>query len=533
MKIDLRALPRGGNLVPEAPGSTQGYWCTWGAQNFAVDEHTFRVAIGLGDHTAPANALNERNIFDQPGWATDYYRRARSDLYILFDVGWDVPAGADIGPEGRWRLGGLKVAADKFPSCTGAPAERLRKLNELCQNAGWRGAGLWIPAQMVGDGKDGQLLPGETLEPYFRERFGWCADAGIEYWKVDYGARGGDLVFRQMLTRLAHEAAPGLVVEHARGSGPANDVFCPWDTPEFSNRGDFRAWGGGTALSTAVDLLQFSQVLRTYDVTTWLSVPTTLDRVAQILADCSLNPRITGLLQCEDEPYLGAVLGCAIGLMRHPSWLTFPGSEYDPLRLRDRMDEVVRALRWGRIAPAWGVGLSDNRLDPTRLYDSWTFRPGDTWAKWFDGQTVSQGAPARVVRDIPLPEVDCDGPPPYVLASRHPTGAVAVGALPRITTKSGFFQPKADVRLRIEALDRPIGIFGEFHSVTLVSPSSLEMAIVWAQDLAGECSYEITDLIVVNENRMVISGQILQTLGLAAASPGDPSAPGLLIMIEQ
>lgn len=51
--------------------------------------------------------------------------------------------------------------------------------------------------------------------------------AVINYWKVDYGSRGGDNKFRQKLTRLSRKEAPGIQVENGRGSGPFNDDKCP------------------------------------------------------------------------------------------------------------------------------------------------------------------------------------------------------------------------------------------------------------------------------------------------------------------
>lgn len=270
------------NFIPDTAGITPSYWCTWSAQNFAVDTFTLNYVIGLGDHTVPSDNLTEERVFKNPGWEKAFPQEIKKDLYLVFDVGWDIAAGSHAEKEKKWILGTLDVSTEKFPSCTGTPEQKLVKINEITKNAGWKGAGLWIAAQTSMDNK-GPKPNDQEVEKYFRERLQWSKKAGIEYWKIDYGSRGGDIKFREMLTRLSHEEAPGLWVEHGRGCGPFNDDECPYDTPNFKKTGLYKVWDDGNALQRAHDLLQFSDVLRTYDVSAQLSLPTTLDRVAQIL----------------------------------------------------------------------------------------------------------------------------------------------------------------------------------------------------------------------------------------------------------
>src|SRR5919108_2358386 len=144
------------NLVPAEPGRTPSYWCTWGAQNYAV------TGVDELDHSMIAGNLTEAALFGPDSWARAY-AKVHGDLFLLYDLGWDVPKGTRFNPEG-WRLGSLIVADDKFPCCSGTPAERLRKLDEVTRRAGWRGAGIWIPAQAHGDGRDGQRLEGGAPE---------------------------------------------------------------------------------------------------------------------------------------------------------------------------------------------------------------------------------------------------------------------------------------------------------------------------------------------------------------------------------
>ena len=123
------AAEAGLNLIPEEAGKTPSYWCTWGAQNYASDDKAFKACGDLEGHFDISETLTEKNVFKEPGWAK-YFSKAQKDLYILFDLGWDTPKGVNFDGE-RWRLGTVEVAEGKFPSCTGSPAERLQKLNEL------------------------------------------------------------------------------------------------------------------------------------------------------------------------------------------------------------------------------------------------------------------------------------------------------------------------------------------------------------------------------------------------------------------
>ena len=529
-----KSLVQAVNLIPEQPGRTPSYWCTWGVQNYAADDAAFEACVELKGHFPMAEVLTEKNVFKDPGWA-NYFQKARSDLFLMFDLGWDTPAGVKFDNE-RWRLGALELATEKFPSCRGTPAERLWKLNQLTKAAGWRGAGIWLAAQAAGDGRNDQFMEEEALEEYWRERARWSRYAGIEYWKVDYGSRGGRPEFRKMLTRIAAEEEPGLIVEHGRGSGPLNDEECPWDTKDYTRTGGYREWGNGEVLKQAITLAEFSQILRTYDVTAYFSVPTTLDRVAQILAEFSGRSDVACIINCEDEPYIAAVLGCAMGIMRHPLWRDEPeGIQYDPFDYRKRIDEVTRAVRWHRIAPAFPVGETENFLDENVLIDTWRFRHGDSWAIWMDGRESLQTAPARVARGMPLPMVSVPdgGPAPYVIASRHPNGAVCVATLARISSGRGIYFPLADVSIEIADANAAVGIFGRYKSLTLNFPAEPGKTRVLAQDLAGDTALDITDEVKLEGKSITLCGKLISKVGLFAASPGDLSEAGLVLVIKK
>jgi hypothetical protein len=518
-----------GNLIPKAGATTPNYWCTWGSQNYAVDRET---AHELMNHSRIAANLTEDRVFGVQGWA-HAFGKARKDMYILFDLGWDVPSGTEFD-HARWKLGSQVVAVDKFPSCTGTPMERLRKLNTLARRAGWRGAGIWIAAQALGDGRDRAMLPHAEVEKFFRERLKWSHEAGIGYWKIDYGSRN-TAEFRRMVTRLAAQIAPELVVENARGSCPLNDVFCPWEEKLSShNSGEFREWGDGSVLKDSAEIAAFSPVFRTYDITERFSTATTLDRVAQMLAVLAPNAEARGILNCEDEPYIAAGLGLAMGIMRHPQWKTEKdlGTEYDPRDFRLRIDEVIRAVRWQRIAPAFAAGGTVVSLDGKRLDDTWVFKKGETWADWVTGKKIVQGAPARVSRGMKLAAVS-GGDAPFVISSRNPNGAVSVATLPRLEANRGFYFPLADVSLDLDTTSGPVGVFGHYKTLTLRIPHTASRLRILAQDLAGDTAQDITGIVEIRGNEIVIPGEVIDRVGTSAGEPGDVSDPGLVIRMYQ
>ena len=514
-----------GTLIPATNGSTPSYWCTWYAQVQMAES----APAGYGEasgHTRIARVLTEDAVFGPSGWAKQHFPAVRADLYLGFDLGWDVRADENFD-RANWLLGSHIVASDKFPSCMGSPYERLRKLNQMTKAAGWRGAGLWVPAQVYGDGKDGKRLEDVAVRRYLLERLEWSRSAGIEYWKVDYGARGGDVEFRLLMTRLAHEVCPTLVVEHAINIGPLNDESAPWDTTPATHSGRFGDWENGARLRSAVEVAKFSRAFRTYDVTEQLAGTTTLDRVGQELLKLSNAGESAATLNCEDEVYIAAALGLAMGVMRYPG----PAIADEESWLR-RIDEVTRAVRWQRMAPAFGAGTTSNRLSEAVLTDVWPVKAGETWATYLNGTVVKQGAPSIIARNMPLPKVKTDGDPPFLVCARHPrTETTAIYALPRRSVAKGKFVPKADVEALVNYPARPIGIFGRYGALKLIAERDWGKTVL-AQDLAGEKVTDITSQVKLAGRQLIIPGQVIDTVGTSAGTKGDGSAPGLVLSVR-
>jgi hypothetical protein len=512
------------NLIPDEPGQTPSYWCTWGAQNYAG------AAVDLYTWNGPFTNLNQELLFGDEGWATRFYEEARSDLYVMFDVGWDTSPRVAIEEE-RWRLGSLQVDGERFPACRGGPAGRLACLDRMCRDAGWRGAAIWVAPQMAG-----RVEPEEMARhrAYWQERAGWSAEAGIRYWKVDVGRHAADVTYRRMMTESCREVFRELRLEHAANLGPLNDEPTPWSEMAASGSGRYGQWDGGGVRARALELLSFADVLRTYDVTAHLSAATTIDRAAELLGGAPQWAAGEALLNVEDEAYLGAALGCAIGVMRHGAWRDHE-IDYDPHESRHSLDEVTRALRWQRLAPASGAHSLPVTLSETVLTDSWRFSEGETWAHFYWGERFEQGAPAVVVRGMslpavrPAPEGDAQDGVPFVVAARHRNGAVSVATLPRTAETRGIYHPRAHVTLPLEELEGPLGVFGHYATLRLQLPAGLGGRRVWAQDLAGDKAEDVTGRVARTGEGLLFAGELLEELGLTAATPGDRSAPGLVI----
>ena len=495
-----RRLPNktANDLIPDRPSNAPSYWCTWAAQNYMYGHDlphlNPEVLEGDSGSRLAHNAMTEATLFGKTGWAEEFFPKIREDVLFLLDDGWQTGGTATF-----------ELDPKKFPSFTGSSVDRLMKLNGAIRGAGWRGTALWCRNTPGGDA-DHRL---ENLSQ----------SAGIKYWKVDIG----DPTFN--LVRLRDKTHIPLTFEHVHGESPVNG--------DWRKDGRFGAqpWG-----SNRMEILQHTDVYRTYDVTSILSLPTTLDRLAEMLKGAEGHSEVRGLLNVEDEVYVAAAMGCTMGILRHPLVGMRPGKDPDlffngPRRTKKRMDEVVRALRWQRIAPPFSPGFGSVTVSSEILTDSWVFERGQTWQNEIIGTTVRQGAPACIARNISLPSVRTSGDKPFVFASRFPNGAVAIAAQERTQVGNAWYMPACDVTLSVGDAPGPFGIFGYFASLTLVSDRPLHDKPILAQDLAGNEAIDISSAVRIRGKNLYIPGNVIRRIGLHNATPGDLSAPGLVIAI--
>jgi hypothetical protein len=486
------------NLIPAKPCIAPNYWCTWAVQNYMYGHHLGELRPELLEGASGSrlahDALSEQALFGKDGWAEQFFPRVRQDLYLLLDDGWESGGTATF-----------ELDPQKFSSFTGAPDRRLSGLNSAIRKVNWRAAALWC-RNTPGGKRDEQL---EKLSE----------TAGIEYWKIDIG----DPAFH--LIDLRQRNHTHLLLEHVHGESPVN--------------GDWRRdgrFGVQMRNSRRQRILANTDVYRTYDVTSALSLPTTLDRLAEMLKGAEGHGR-GALLNVEDEVYVAAVMGCTMGVLRHPLEGLRPGSDTDLFlngarRAKRRMDEVVRALRWQRLAPPFPAGSGTVRVSAEVLTDSWTFQRGQTWQNDLVGQTVHQGAPACISINLPLPRVTSRGEKPFIFASRFPNGAVAIGAHERTRPDRAWYMPEAEVQVHIGDAPGPYGIFGSVSRLTLVFDRPLRGSRVLTQDLAGDVAEDVTDHVMIDGRSLLLTEANLRDFGLRAATADDLSSPGFVLALR-
>ena len=505
-------------LPARALAASPNYWCTWCAQDaaFAAGVLADRSRRPKGGNTT-RDGIDEITAFGKDGFAS-FFPESRSELMLVFDDGWDVPYGAQ--PRDCREFAAMFPHPQRFPSFKGTPAERLAELVARSRDAGWGGVGLWTCAQAQCE-YDHPDWKGLSAEEEWKRKFDWFAKAGVRYLKVDWGNRCGDVAFRRMLSRVRDQVAPEVLVEH-----------CVCQIP-LSGFDEKQRGGGGRRLVGPEDaklrdlerqILPFSDCWRIYDWYDPLVVPQALDRT---LCDLKLAEE-TGskaIVSTEDCVYLGVGLGCAFGGMRGP-WQPHPGFFPEGQEKCLRLKELDRAVRWARLAPAFGP--TDGfcvRWSEEVLSDSWRVTKENFWFVAAHGLDVVQGAPARISRGLPLPEVRTAGSAtPYVACARHPNGALSALALPRVQD-GAWRTPLADVTLAAELTPGvPLGVFGRFGSLAVrVQPGCR----VFAQDLADGRVHDMTEEVRFESGKLVLPGALLARIGKECDT--DASQPGTLV----
>ncbi len=456
------------------------YWCTWGTQNWVVDYAKEQWQPGklafLGDQgaTQARSMMNEEVLFGEDGFLK-LYPQIRGELFFMLDDGWDVPYGAGDTISHKV-FGSLELNEERFPSIRGTPQERLKEMNNRIKAAGWKGLGIWIAAQRAAD--DYEEPFGDVDYEYWRARILWSKFAGIRYWKVDWGTQTHNHKYRRFLTETARLLYPELVIEHATCMRPVNGQM------EDILQGGIGRFSDDKEICTLAEgMAEYSQVLRTYDYLDALSVSTTLDRVAYLL------PLASGYLNTEDELYLGAALGCQLGIMRSKYGI---GGETE----NSRLDEPVAVVRWQKIAPPFSGTVTQKSEEI--LVDDYTFGDRETWFSPLNGGKVHQGAPAIIARNTQMPAVNGEIKP-FVVASQHPNGAYAVCVLPRTAGRCRSYVG-GDILCKITEKTEKIAVFGEanYFGFSLAKPRAISRII--AQSLLDDVQEDITNLVEMTED---------------------------------
>ena len=503
-------------LVPDKPDSAPNYWCTWYWQNYLILKG--REVVNPDPATVYTNKaareqLNEETVFGEQGMAKIMLPRTRGDFFFLIDHGWQDKS---IKKEPFFSL--ILDTLD-FPRYAGlAPKDRIKKFNEDIKALGWKGLGLWVR--------------GNPSEEEMRRHVEWSRYAGIEYWKIDIGDTK-----HYYAEKIKKEIYPELTLEYVTGAGPLTPM---WNKPGLEvYRSVYDPALNPAKSKKMLEILTHADVFRTYDAAPLLVSATTMQRVHDILSQTAGDEKYISLLNIQDDCNIAAALGLVVAVKRHPMKTPrmYKGKDFHLQIAGDRhvdkrLNEMDRFVRWQRIAPPMPAGYGTYKTSGTFLIDSIVFTESDTWLKATHGKMVRQSAPAVMARNIDLPEVRYKRVAPYVLASRFPNGAVCIATEGRVAPGKSWFYPKADVILKGVEMNKPVGIFGYYNSLTLEFAGNLPSDIeVFAQDLLSDKAIDITKRVAVKKNMITLTGFLIDEVGTSAGDKGDISVPGMVLKV--
>ena len=514
------------SLVPNEVGTAPNYWCTWYWQNYLIlkgQEVTNPDAATVYTNEAAREEMNEENIFGEQGMAVVMLPKTRSDYYFVIDHGLQDKRIKDN------TFFTLIMDTLDFPRYAQFdPKERIKQMNLDIKELGWKGLGLWVR--------------GNPSEDEMRKFVEWSKYAGVEYWKID----GGDIA-HYYASNIKAEIYPELTLEHITGTGPKKPKWSALGLTSYLS-----GYNGQKAVSQelnaslnsttekaekSLDVIKNTDVFRTYDAAPLLVSTTTMQRVHDILVQTAGNNDYKAFLNIQDDCNIAAALGLLVAAKRHPmnTPRMYNGKDFHlqisgDRHVDKRLNEMDRLALWQRIAPPMVAGYGTYHFSTQSLVDSIVFQKNDTWLKSTHGKMVRQSAPAIMTRNIALPEVKCEGIPPYVLASKFPNGAIAIATEGRVTPDKSWQHPKADITLKEVELNKPIGIFGYYESLTFEFSETLPDEIkIYGQDLLSTKAIDITNKIKRNKNSFIIQGDLIDEIGTMAVDKGDISVPGMVI----
>jgi hypothetical protein len=266
----------------------------------------------------------------------------------------------------------------------------------------------------------------------------------------------------------------------------------------------------------------------------------TLQRIHDILRQTAGHPEYISTLNIQDDCNIAAALGCLVAVKRHPMKTPrlYEGRDFHfqiagDRHVDKRMNEMDRLVRWQRIAPPMPAGYGTYQASEKVLIDKFKFRVGDTWKEDTWGKMITQGAPAVIARNMSLPNVECEGEPPYVLASKFSNGAVCIATEGRVKPEESWYHPQADVTAEVGALNGLVGIFGYYSSLTLIFEVPVpKKATIWAQDLLTKQATNISEKVNIEGNSITIPGKLIEEIGTAENDEGDISVPGMVLQVQ-
>ena len=463
------------NLIPEANGTINGsYLCTWWNQSKAAADLRL-TGTGLSEWR---DALCEDAIFGENNFYHIVPEELRSGLIFLLDDGWDLPIGTPNDDEHRHFYGNVDPDKVKFGSFGDTPEKRLKGISDKLKAMGYAGLGLWISPQ------ESSLSEPKSSFDYWKERAIWCHNAGVKYWKVDWGNYDYDDEYRKLISDCAHAYAPGLFVEHAVIQKPCT----------HHNYGDFFITERANRVKYQ---MSFSDVYRTYDLLEPFDKVCTLQRAHEALLSANDEAQALALINSENMYTIAAALGFTIGIMNYTH-------------------ETAPCIKWHRIAPPFGINEGYYVYSENSLEDSYYFeREVCSWAPC-KNRTVCESAPAIMARNCPLPTVKaCGENQPFVIASKNPTtNAYSVATIRRTVDPNPSLYFPANVEVYDVDINGPIGVFGIYNKliINFDKPINKNSRII-AQNFQNDLAVDITNIVDIESNTLKVDGKLIRKIG--------------------
>ncbi len=470
------------------------YVCTWETQEAVAKKYNVE---GENIPAKQRNVMNAEMLFGENSLYHIVPKEFRGSLYFLIDDGWDVPYNAN-SEKSRAPFGSLILDAEKFPGYGEEPAQRLKTLSEKVKELGYAGLGLWISPQIPFESEETTL---EDAYRHWAKRAKWCNEAGVKYWKVDWGKHHAQREYLELMTDCVKKYAPKLHIEHSLSQGP----FAGTKSPEDA------------IAKKMAELFEVSDYFRTYDVIEPFVENQTLCRLDGLLSNVDLGKmksNVGGFVNVESAPLIAAGLSVNVGIM-------YGGGNVNAL------------LNWQRLSPPMSVFEADYQKSERRLTD---YKYGDVkpvfWTDFY-GKDFEVSAPAITSRGTRLPEVENLDQPPFVMAScNSKTNAYAVSTLSRVMDPNNKVIVLADVKIFPKDIFAPIGVFGYYKNLTVQFEENLpENAKIYAQCLLDDEAFEITDKVDLKENSFNIDGKLLRLFGRSKDAFGYKEDPAVVIQI--
>lgn len=504
------------NLIPDENGTAPNYWCTWYWQNYLIEKGK-EVANPdpktVYTNSAARENVSQETIFGEGGMAQVMLPKTRGDYYFVIDHGWQ-----DKQIKKNTFFTFIMDTLDFLKYAHLEPRDRIKQMNIDIKALGWRSLGLWVR--------------GNPTEAEMRTFVEWSKYAGIEYWKID----GGDTKFFYA-SKIKEENYPELTLEHVTGAGPLTPL---WNQSGLSSYpSGYYPEENARKSQKMLEILQNTDVFRTYDAAPLLVTTTTMQRVHDILTLTAGDTKYSAILNVQDECNIAAALGLLVAVKRHPmdTPRMYKGSDYHlqisgDRQVGRRLNEMDRFAVWQRIAPPMPAGYGSYHSSDEFLIDSIVFHENHTWYTPTYGKMVRQSAPAVMSRNIPLPDVKTDGEKPFVMASKFQNGAVCIATEGRVYPDKSWFHPRVEISVSELEIDKPIGVFGHYETLILVFSADVSKnAVVWAQDLLDDKAVDISDMISIQGNTIIIPGDLIDEIGTSCNDEGDISGPGLVLRV--